>query len=98
MRDVKALQSDYEQGMYTFAEVITTLVCEAQARSPAELIPLLSKQYVEGIAAAVEGLPPSATADDIVISKSGRAHAEQYFEGAIRWRDFFAAQTLRAPD
>lgn len=83
--------------MYTFAEVITALVCEAQARSPSELIPLLSEQCVEWIAAAVEGLLPSATADDIVISKSGRAHAEQYFESAIRWREFFTEQSLRAP-
>ena len=95
MRDINDLLVCYEKGIYTFGEVITALICEAQTRAPSELAPYVPEQYREGITQAVFDLPITATADDVVIIKSSRAHAEAWFEGAVRWRAFLEEENAR---
>ena len=92
MRDFTEVQALYEQGIYTFGEAVTAVVCEADERSPAVLAPELSARFLEGVAELVASVPGTATAADIVVFKSSRAHAEMCFRGIVKWRAWFAAQ------
>ena len=90
--DINDLLASYEKGIYTLGEVTTALICEAQTRAPSELASQLPTEYRDAIEQAVSDLPLTATADDIVVFKSSREHAEAWFEGAIRWRGFFKGE------
>ena len=89
MRDIAELVTLYERGVYTFGEVVTAIVCEAAAREPAALARELSVHFLAGIEESACSLPETASPDDIVIIKSSRAHAEQWFHGAVNWRRYF---------
>ena len=93
LRDIAELITDYERGMYTFGEVVTAILCEAATRDAAHLARDLPAQFLDGIAEAVRSLPEDATAEDVVVLKSSRAHAEQWFNGAVQWRRYFAEQS-----
>jgi hypothetical protein len=92
MRNIVELLSDYERGIYTFAEVVTAIVVEGASRLPEELAQAMSKSFLEGVAESVRSLPITATANDVVVFKSSREHAEAWFEGAVNWRRYFAQQ------
>jgi hypothetical protein len=92
MRNVVDLQACYEQGIYTFGEVVTALVCEGAARSPKDLARDISEEFLKGIAESSCSLPLDATADDVVVLKSSREHAEEWFNGAVNWRRYFTGR------
>jgi 2-keto-4-pentenoate hydratase/2-oxohepta-3-ene-1,7-dioic acid hydratase in catechol pathway len=92
MRNVVELQASYEKGIYTFGEVVTALVCEGASRSTEDLAREMSEEFLEGVKESSCSLPMSATAEDVVVFKSSRAHAEEWFKGAVNWRRHFTAQ------
>lgn len=92
MRDIVELQADYERGIYTFGEVVTALVCEGASRSPEVLARNISDEFLRGVAESSCSLPLTATAEDVVVLKSSRAHAEEWFKGAVNWRRYFAGR------
>jgi hypothetical protein len=91
MREIADLVGGYEQGPYSFDEAVTAIVCEAATRNPDDLARDLPEQFLDGVADSASSLPESATADDCVVFKSSRAHAEQWFYGAVNWRRHFRA-------
>jgi len=93
MRDIAELITDCERGLYTFGEVVTAIVCEAATRDMGHLANGLPARILDGIEGAARSLPEDATAEDCVLSKSGRAHAEEWFNGAVRWRRYFAQRS-----
>ena len=95
MRDFGEMIELYERGVYTLGEAVTALVCEAAARSPDELAAHLPAQFVDAVSRSVLLLPDAATADDCVVFKSSRAHAEQWFAGAVNWRSYFTRLPAR---
>ncbi|KMN48022.1 hypothetical protein VL04_06925 [Chromobacterium violaceum] len=92
MRNIDELISDYQRGIYTFGEVITAIMVEGASRRPEELVQVMPKSFLKGVAEVVRSLPSTATADDVVVFKSSREHAEAWFNGAVNWRHFFAQQ------
>ena len=95
MRDIAELVTLYERGVYTFGEAVTAIVCEAATRNPANLARELPELFLQGIEESACSLPETATPDDVVIIKSSRAHAEQWFHGAVNWRCYFAERPHR---
>lgn len=93
MRSIAGLIALYEQGIYTFSEAVMAIVCEAATRHPGELARQLPERFLEGVEEAACSVPETATSDDIVIIKSSRAHAAQWFEGAVNWRRHFAERS-----
>jgi hypothetical protein len=88
MKDIPELVHLYGQGVYTLGEVATAVMCEAATREPEELIKDLPDCLLQEINKSASSLPRIATADDVVVFKSSRAHAEQWFAGAVKWRDY----------
>jgi hypothetical protein len=92
MRNIADLQAGYQQGIYTFAEVVTALICEGASRNPQELAKDISDEFLAGIKESSCSLPLTAAANDVVVFKSSREHAEEWFIGAVNWRRHFTAQ------
>jgi hypothetical protein len=90
MKSVAELISNYERGIYTFGEVVTAIMVEGASRPPEELAQAMSETFLEGVAESVRSLPTTATANDVVVFKSSREHAEAWFKGAVNWRHYFA--------
>lgn len=96
MRDIVELVACHEQGIYTFGEAVTAIVCEAATRDPGDLVRDLPSNFLEGVAQSACALPKTATADDCVVLKSSRAHAVLWFNGAVNWRRYFEDHSSRA--
>jgi hypothetical protein len=92
MREMADLVGGYEQGIYTFAEAVTAIVCEAAVRNPGDLAIELPARFLDGVKDWACALPDAATSDDVVVLKSGRAHAELLFRGAVTWRRYFRTE------
>lgn len=97
MRNISELIGCYEEGMYTFSEVITVVVVEGASREPGVLVQELPTRFLDGVAESVLALPANATADDVFVFKSNRSHAEAWFNGALNWKRYFADQRSDHP-
>ena len=94
MRNISELIECYEQGMYTFPEVITAIVVESASREPSVLAQELPTRFLDGVAESVLALPANATADDVFVFKSSRSHAEAWFTGALNWKRYFGGHRV----
>lgn len=97
MRNISELIECYEQGMYTFPEVITAIVVEGASREPGVLTQELPTRFLDGVAESVLALPANATADDVFVFKSSRSHAEAWFNGALNWKRYIGGHRSDHP-
>lgn len=97
MRQMSELVACYEQGIYTFGEAVTAILCEAATRDPKVLAGELPRQFLDAVEDWISALPDSATSDDVVVLKSSREHAVILFNGAVAWRGFFRTARGKRP-